>query len=82
MHCRTCDDLVAAYTSAVDLYTAVAQDIGTLVGDDFRLASKDAERLRLACRDADNALSAHFRQDSFVPSSVQKHFARLLNLAL
>lgn len=62
MPCRTCDDLLAAYTSAVNLYTAAARDIETLVGDDFRLASKDTERLRLACRDADNALIAHFRQ--------------------
>jgi hypothetical protein len=63
MDCRTCDDLVAAYTSAVDLYTTAVRDIGTLAGDDFRLAFKDAERLRLACCDADHALIAHFRQD-------------------
>ena len=73
MPCRTCDDLLAAYKSAVDLYTTAARDIGTMAGDEFRMASKQAELLRLACHDADNALIAHFWQDhpTLLPQSWQ-----------
>ena len=63
MNCKTCDDLLVAYQRAVRLYKTAARDIGTLVGDDFRRASKQAELLRQACRDADSAVMAHLRQD-------------------
>ena len=60
--CKTCDDLLAAYSGAVSLYKTTVRDSTTLLGHELRLASQEAERLRLACRDADNALIAHWRQ--------------------
>jgi hypothetical protein len=63
MNCRTCDDLLDAYKSAVRLYTTAAREIGTLAGNEFRVAFKQSEGLRQACRDADNAVMAHLRQD-------------------
>jgi hypothetical protein len=62
MGCKTCDDLLAVYRCAVRLYKTTVRDSTTRVGDELRLASQESERLRLACRDADNALIAHWRQ--------------------
>jgi hypothetical protein len=62
MGCKTCDDLLAVYRSAVSLYKTTVRDSTTLLGDELRLASQETERLRLACRDADNALITHWRQ--------------------
>ena len=62
MVCRTCSDLLATYRHAVSLYTAATRDIPALVGDELRLASREVEHLRRACREADDALMAHRRE--------------------
>jgi hypothetical protein len=62
MDCKTCDDLMAAYQRAVCLYTTTVVNTAILFGANRRLASQEAERLKLLCRDADNALIAHLRQ--------------------
>ena len=62
MRCQTCDDLSAGYKSAVKLYTQAMRDMAGLVGADFQLALKGLEQLRLKCRDADDALTEHWRE--------------------
>jgi len=63
MSCQTCDDLLAAYKCTVKLYSEAMHQTSGLVGDDFRLAVKELERLLMKCQDANNALIAHWRED-------------------
>ena len=60
--CKTCDDLLAVYKRAVKLYADAELSCRGLLGDDFRQAWKEMERLRQACREADDAVLAHLRQ--------------------
>lgn len=46
MLCTTCHDLLAAYKSAVRLYTNTGQRLRGLVGDEFHLIFKELKRLR------------------------------------
>ena len=62
MRCQTCDELSAVYKSAVKLYAQAMGHMAGLVGADFQLALKGLEQLRLKCRDADDALSEHWRE--------------------
>jgi len=62
MACQTCNDLFIDYKSAVKLYTLAMRDMAGLVGENFQLAIKELERLRLKCRDADDAWTKHWRQ--------------------
>jgi hypothetical protein len=68
MNCKTCDDLLGAYQRAVHLYTTTVVNTAGLFGANRRLASQEAERLKLACRDADNALISHLHQDHGNPT--------------
>ena len=61
--CEACNDLLGAYKRAVRLYKDAELGCRGLLGDDLRLALKELERLRLACRNADEALLSHLRQD-------------------
>jgi hypothetical protein len=63
MDCKTCEDLLAAYRSAVSLYTNAERSFRGLLGDGFPVALKELKRLKQACRDADDALTEHRRQD-------------------
>ena len=63
MDCKRCEELLATYKHAISLYTTAQQRIRELLGDDFILAFKELKRLRLECRNADDALMAHLRQD-------------------
>jgi hypothetical protein len=58
MYCQTCAGLLAAYRHSVNLYsTAVRKSLGA-VGQD-----KEVERLSLKCREGNDALMAHWRQE-------------------
>ena len=62
MECKTCDSLLADYKYSVKLFTEAVRRLPGLVGHDRQLAHQKLEQLRLACRNADNALTAHSRQ--------------------
>ena len=62
MECERCDELVSAYEHAVSLYTTAQRKLQGLVGDEFRLAWKELKRFREACKAADEALLAHWRE--------------------
>jgi len=62
MACQTCDHLFVVYQSAVKLYSLAMRDMAGLVGADFQLALKGLEQMRQKCRDADDALTEHWRQ--------------------
>ena len=62
MECKTCDSLLADYKYSVKLFTEAVRHLPWLVGQERELARQKLEQLRLACRNADNALTAHRRQ--------------------
>ena len=58
MYCQTCKDLLAAYRHSVNLYsTALRKSLGA-IGDD-----EEVERLHKQCRETNDALIAHWRQE-------------------
>jgi len=63
MDCKTCVDLFIVYQLAVKLYAKSIRNLSGWAGDDLRLACEQAERLWLECRDANDALTAHWRQN-------------------
>jgi hypothetical protein len=63
MNCNTCNDLFIVYKRAVLLYVAAVRDLKGVIGDNLALAPQEANRLRQACCDADDALTAHRRQE-------------------
>ena len=62
MECKTCDSLLADYKYSVKLFTEAVRRLPGLVGQYRQLAHQKLEQLGLACRIADNALTAHSRQ--------------------
>jgi hypothetical protein len=62
MQCKRCDSLLADYKYSFKLFTDGVRRLRGLVGHDRELAHQKLEELRLACRDADYALTAHRRQ--------------------
>jgi hypothetical protein len=63
MECKTCDSLLADYKYSIQRFTEAVRCLPGLVGRDRELAHQKLEQLRLACRNADNALTAHRRQN-------------------
>jgi hypothetical protein len=63
MECEIYDALLANYKLAVRLFTKAELSFRGAIRDDFRLALKELKRLKQACKDADNALMDHWRQD-------------------
>ena len=63
MDCKTCVDLFVVYNLAVKLYAKSIRNLSGWAGDDFRLAFEQAERLWLECRNANDCLTAHWRQN-------------------
>ena len=59
MDCKTCNGLLAEYEYSLKLFTDAVRRLPGLVGHDRELAHQKLEQLRLACRNADNALTAH-----------------------
>ena len=58
MYCQTCTDLLATYRHSVNLYsTALRKSLGA-IGDD-----EEVERLHKQCRETNDALIAHWRQE-------------------
>jgi hypothetical protein len=62
MQCKTCDSLLADYKYSFKLFTDAVRRLPGLAGHDRELTHLKLEELRMACRDADNALKAHRRQ--------------------
>jgi len=61
MDCKTCDELLSDYRDAVRLFKHSVQRIpGT--GGDSSLAIAQADRLRLKCTEANDALMEHWRE--------------------
>lgn len=63
MTCETCHSLLATYTRSVRLYTNAARNIVGVLGADFWLVFERTEGLRLKCKEANDALMEHWRQD-------------------
>ena len=64
MACKTCDELLAAYSREVRIFrTAVMNISGVLGEDDSRVTIQELDRLRQKCRNASEALMAHLRHD-------------------
>ena len=61
MQCKTCDRSLAEYKYSVKVFTDCVRRLPGLVGHDRELAHQKLEELRLACRDANYALTAHRR---------------------
>ena len=62
MDCQTCDDLLAGYRLSVTLFKNAVQNIpGT--AEDSTLAVQQADRLKMKCREANDALMEHLRQN-------------------
>lgn len=68
MECQTCGALLAEYKQRVRLFTNAERRLRGTIRDDFRLTLKELQRLKQACRDADNTLIAHLRQDHSNPT--------------
>jgi len=65
MVCNRCDELLAAYkreARSQALRECCAENFRRS-GDDSRLATHEAAHLQLKCREARDALMAHFRHD-------------------
>lgn len=62
MDCKTCDDSFGFYKRSVSLFRNAVLNTPGCLGDDSRLAAEEADRLRLKCRDASDALMAHWRK--------------------
>jgi len=61
--CKTCDELVGGYKVAISLYITAQRGFkGPLLGD-FKVAWEELKRLREACKGADEALLAHWREE-------------------
>jgi molybdenum cofactor biosynthesis enzyme MoaA len=69
--CATCDKLLLAYKRAIKLYLDAEQNIAERhikqdLGKDYTAALEEAERLKLAYRDASDAFMEHWQQDHHV----------------
>ena len=75
MDCKTCDEMLAAYQSAVGLYTTSVSEIETQYGEFFCVPHPKTKLLRQACRYrhkawmASDALMAHWREDQDGPAA-------------
>ena len=62
MDCQACNELLAAYRLSVSLFK---EAVGKIPGsaEDSGLAVATTNHLKLKCRDASDALIAHWRED-------------------
>jgi len=64
MDCPICDNLLLAYKRAIKLYVDAELNIAERYpADDYEADLEEAERLRLASRDASDAFMEHWQQD-------------------
>ena len=63
MVCKTCEDLFAAYSHHIRVFTNAVLNIPGVLSDDSRVTPQELERLGQNCRAANNALMAHLRHD-------------------
>ena len=63
MACKTCDELLTAYQRSVKIFVNADRSLQGLLRDDFQRPLKELESRRRTCRDANEALLAHWRQD-------------------
>ena len=64
MDCQACGDLLTAWEHAVRAYTDFALKGPRAATNEFRLAAKEEERLRVNCNAARDALMAHRHEHS------------------
>ena len=62
MKCKTCDTLLAAYQRSVHVFVNVVLTFREAEGDDSTMSVEEADRLQLKCKDARDALMAHWRE--------------------
>ena len=60
MTCEMCAKLLADSKRSAGLFTKAVQRIPGILGDDSRVAAEEVDCLRQACKDARDALMAHF----------------------
>jgi len=63
MGCQTCDDLIATYKRSVRNHTTFLLNVSGAPTHKSPLVSKQATRLARKCREANDALMSHWRQD-------------------
>jgi hypothetical protein len=63
MACEACYHLLAAYQRSVILFRDAVRKGSGAIGDDSKLASEEARRLSQQCKEANDRLMAHWRQD-------------------
>ena len=68
MYCQTCAELLAAYRHSVNVYSIVLRKSLGAVGHD-----EEVERLNLQCRETNDALMAHWRQEHRNSASFPKY---------
>ena len=68
--CKRCSELLADYRDAVSVLTDAGRKFQGPARGDFPVALKELKRLRQACKDADDALIEHWRQEhpDFTPA--------------
>jgi hypothetical protein len=69
MDCEMCEALLADYDRHVDVYTKAILNIREVVKADSTLMFQDGEGLKLACKDAREALMGHLRRDHRSPTA-------------
>ena len=62
MTCKTCEELLSLYESAVARYSNAVKKIAGTLGDDFTRAFNEAQRLKTASQDASENLMMHWRR--------------------
>ena len=72
MACKKCDDLLTAYQRSVRLFVDAERSCQGLLRSDFQLAWKEVQRLHETCRDANAALTAHWRKDQRVAGGLHR----------
>ena len=63
MACKRCNELLGAYKISVSIFRESVLIFPPAGGEDSWTASKQADRLRVKCKEDSDALMAHLRQD-------------------
>ena len=62
MDCKICDALLADYKRSVHVFVNAVLTFREAAGDDSTMSVEEADRLQLKCKDARDALNAHWSQ--------------------
>jgi hypothetical protein len=61
MDCETCEALLSDYKNLTSLLKNAVRNTRNALGDDYMVATKEADRLHMECCEAREALSKHWR---------------------